>query len=128
MGPAISIAAKEGVIKRYGPTEPLPPMPFMSLVQYRHRYKYAKIMRLLLNSGADPDARDWRGETPLMLCAKLGFKRGVELLLANGANPKATNKDGDTPLDLAMAELEDAPKWAVKRFEKIVKILKSVSE
>lgn len=126
-GPALYIAAYEGAIKRYGPAERRPSM-LMSLVQDRHRHKYAKIMRLLLDSGADPDASDWLGETPLMVCAKLGFKRGVELLLANGANPKATNKDGDTPLDLAMDSLEGAPKWQVKRLEKIVRILKSASE
>ena len=126
-GPALYIAAYEGAIKRYGPAERRPSM-LMSLVQDRHRHKYAKIMRLLLDSGADPNASDWLGETPLMVCAKLGFKRGVELLLANGANPKAIDKNGDTPLDLAMDSLEGAPKWQVKRLEKIVRILKSVSE
>ena len=98
----------------------------MLFVQYRHRYKYAKITHLLLSSGADPNVRNWLGETPLMVSAKLGFKRGLELLLANGANPKAINKNGDTPPDLAMAELEAAPEWQVKRYEKVVRILNKV--
>lgn len=66
-------------------------------------------LRFLLQSGADPNIRDNKGVTPLMLAANTGQEDMVELLLAGKANPNLANASGETPLiratqrrDLAM--------------------------
>ena len=66
-----------------------------------HRYGVA---RYLLESGADPNARNIRGETPLHKAVESGDLKGVSLLLKYNADPEA---GGDTrslsPLSLAIS-------------------------
>ena len=57
--------------------------------------------RLLLDAGADPDARQASGWTPLHSAAHNGDLELVELLLARGADPAAANDDGTTVLSMA---------------------------
>ncbi|MBN2449225.1 MAG: ankyrin repeat domain-containing protein, partial [Lentisphaeria bacterium] len=64
-------------------------------------------MRRLLAAGADVNARDAAGNTPLMALLaedRMGFERlpVVEFLLQHGARADARNEAGDTPLSLAM--------------------------
>ena len=84
------------------------------------------VLRALLAAGADPNARDGLGWTPLhfvasnssaatrraaaegvetLLAAGAAIRRvaaeGVEALLAAGADPNARNRDRETPFDLA---------------------------
>jgi len=65
------------------------------------------IARLLLAAGADPDAADERGCTPLHRVIASRLVRDpaplVALLLAAGADPTRTNAEGATPLDEAEA-------------------------
>jgi uncharacterized protein len=69
-------------------------------------------MGFLLQRGANPNARDKNGITPLMLATNLRFVDGAELLLGRKAQIDATNNSGETALiravqlrDLAMVRL-----------------------
>jgi ankyrin repeat protein len=59
-------------------------------------------MGFLLQQGADPNARDRAGETPLMIAARTGFADGVRVLLAVQAQVDAANGRGETPLMIAV--------------------------
>lgn len=55
-------------------------------------------MSFLLSRGANVNARDSSGVTPLMLAANVGFIEGVEALVAGGARVDDANNAGETPL------------------------------
>lgn len=66
----------------------------------------------LVSKGANVNARDSRGVTPLQLATNLGFIEGMELLVSRGARIDDPNDAGETPLisavhrrDLAMVRL-----------------------
>ena len=59
------------------------------------------IVRMLLDAGADPNARQRHGYTALHSAAANADLSSVEALLAAGAEVGATNDDGDTALTLA---------------------------
>jgi len=60
---------------------------------------HVEIARLLLEHGADPNARDMYGVTPLHLATYWGHLDVVKLLLEHGADPNAKEKlGGETPL------------------------------
>lgn len=58
-------------------------------------------MRLLLERGANPNARQQADVTPLHGAASRGDEEAARLLLAHGADPKAKSADGKTPADVA---------------------------
>ncbi|HEX9578743.1 MAG TPA: ankyrin repeat domain-containing protein [Myxococcales bacterium] len=58
---------------------------------------------LLLELGADANARANRGTTPLMLAAPEGQVEVVKALLRRGADPRASTVDGVTALSNAVA-------------------------
>jgi hypothetical protein len=60
-----------------------------------------KEVRKLLDKGADVNARDKYGWTPLHEAASYGHLDIVKLLVERGADVNARDKDGRTPLDLA---------------------------
>jgi hypothetical protein len=69
-------------------------------------------MSFLLERGANPNARDRDGVTPMQIASSLGFVDGVQLLLQYRANPSDANDAGETPLitathhrDLVMVKL-----------------------
>ncbi len=59
------------------------------------------IARLLLEQGAEPNARQAGGFTPLHAAAENGQLDMIRLLLSYHADPALASEDGKTPLDLA---------------------------
>jgi len=59
------------------------------------------VAEVLLAKGADVDAKDGSGQTPLHVASSLETKRVPELLIAKGANVNARDNRGNTPLHLA---------------------------
>jgi ankyrin repeat protein len=67
-----------------------------------------KRVSILLSAGANVNARDPEGNTPLILAALYARPDCVELLLKKGADPNAANKAGVTPLIRAATDHEKA--------------------
>jgi len=57
-----------------------------------------KAVELLLDRGADPNARRLGGGTALHMAAALAVPDIAELLISRGADPNASDYNGDTPL------------------------------
>lgn len=67
----------------------------------------------LLDAGADPNAPDNGGTTPLMMAAGYGYTNIVKMLLAHKANPRIATNDGITALDLARSGVPDIDRFTV---------------
>jgi len=61
----------------------------------------AVAMELLIAAGANVEAKDKDGDTPLHNAARLHAPRAAEMLLKHGAKRGSRNKHGQTPLDIA---------------------------
>ena len=59
---------------------------------------HKEIAELLIQNGADVNAKAYFEKTPLHEAAQFGHKEVVELLIANGADVNAKNQWGETPL------------------------------
>lgn len=65
----------------------------------------AESVRLLLLFGADPNAIDKHGFTPLFSATELGFVDAAKMLVKYGADPNTSaGPDADTPLALAVMD------------------------
>lgn len=62
----------------------------------------AMYLRFLLAKGADPNLRDRKGQTPLVLAVIGGQAELIPILVAARANPNLGNSAGETPLILAV--------------------------
>ena len=60
-----------------------------------------KIVKLLLDKGADVNAKNWDNRTPLVLAAKKGYTQVVKLLLNSGADVSLKDQLGWVALDYA---------------------------
>ena len=61
----------------------------------------AETITYLLSAGADPNALDKSGVTPLHRAVRTRSLAAVRALLDGGANPLLPNGSGSTPMDLA---------------------------
>ncbi|WP_341891141.1 ankyrin repeat domain-containing protein [Variovorax sp. YR752] len=75
-----------------------------------------RIVRLLLDRGAEIDAEAPNGTTALMLAAQTGPESTVEFLLARGADTRRRNQRGLQAIDFAEQAGRD---WLVERLEKL---------
>ena len=62
----------------------------------------ARYLTTLLQKGADPNLRDGRGNTPMVVAARLGQTDLIHILSLVKANPNLGNSSGETPLILAV--------------------------
>lgn len=62
----------------------------------------------LLANGADKDAGDKKGDTPLILAARSGYGEGVARLLMSGAQVDKPNRLGETALIVAVQQRQAA--------------------
>jgi len=58
-------------------------------------------VRMLLDKGADPNAKSQSGSTPLHTVAFTGDRASLDLLLEHGADRAIKNNDGKTAKDIA---------------------------
>jgi len=71
---------------------PMKVMPLHSAASARH----LEVVRLLLEHGAPPNARQEAGWAPIHAAAQNGDRGMVDLLLRHGADPKQANDEGKT--------------------------------
>jgi ankyrin repeat protein len=93
------LLAKEDLWIGQNGEDPAPPL--LSLAA-RFGSPGSEIVRLLLDRGARPDARDRNGQTPLMKAAELGWMPSMEPLMKRGADVNAKDREGVTVLMHAM--------------------------
>lgn len=79
-------------------TNPMLVAPIHAAVAGKHR----AIARMLVENGANVNARQQHGWAPLHAAAQNGDEELVRLLLDNGADREVRSEGGQTPLDLAM--------------------------
>jgi uncharacterized protein len=65
-------------------------------------------LRYLVAKGAEVNARDRKGVTPLQLTSNLGWIEGVEILVSKNARPDEANDAGETPLISAVHQRNTA--------------------
>ena len=89
-GPAVRLLLERGAVVDAVARNPMKVQPLHAAVAGRN----AEAVRLLLDRGADPNARQQAGYTPLLGAAAAGREGLIDLLLARGADPSLVSDDG----------------------------------
>jgi ankyrin repeat protein len=76
--------------------------PLMEAISAGDEPRRLKIVQMLLTHGADPNARDTEGETPLRWAQGHSNLAVVKMLLAKGADPNLAGSQGSVLLKVAM--------------------------
>src|SRR3989339_16020 len=84
-----------------------------------------EIARYLIEKGADTNAADSEGFTPLMIATLEDKPKVVTLLLDKGANPSLVNKKGKTALDLTSIRIN---RWTKVERPGIARLLENYIE
>ncbi|KKY13643.1 putative ankyrin repeat protein [Phaeomoniella chlamydospora] len=92
---------------------------FVSIETQTKRSRLA-IIRLFLQYGADVNARDHDGWTPMISAALRGQNDAVALLLERGANPDAVDHNSRNVLHLMATETRQIYRWNVKTLSIII--------
>ena len=79
----------------------------LHLASMGHNFKDDYVLRFLLEHGADINARNQDGSTPLLVASFHGALEVVSLLLERGADVEARRNDGKTALQLAVENGDD---------------------
>ncbi|XP_057542142.1 ADP-ribosylation factor GTPase-activating protein AGD3 isoform X2 [Amaranthus tricolor] len=80
-----------------------------SLLHLACEYADIGMLELLLQYGANVNASDSRGQTPLHRCILKRKASAARLLLLRGADPQAVDRESRTPLDIAKESNFDNP-------------------
>jgi ankyrin repeat protein len=81
--------------------------PLHSAAAHSDQAKAVELARTVLEAGANPNARQQGGFTPLHEAVLNRNRELVQLLLRHAADPKLANENGVTPLDLAREAAAD---------------------
>jgi len=75
-------------------------------LHYAAIHNHKEIIKILIDSGSNIDAKDNLYMTPLHLAALGGHKKIVKMLINSGALINLINLHGQTPIDLAIKQFE----------------------
>jgi len=78
--------------------------PIHSATAHRDPGVSLELVRMLLESGADPNVAQAGGWSPLHAVASRGREEIAKLLIEHGASLQAKSEDGRTPLEMAQAK------------------------
>lgn len=99
---AVSMLLAAGADANAAARNPLGVRPIHSAMAHRDAERSLRIVADLLRAGADVDAVQQGGWTPLHQACAHGRREAATLLRKYGANPFMQSDDGRTPLDLAL--------------------------
>ncbi len=71
--------------------------------------------------GADVNAADHEGNTPLHLCASRGDNECINYLVSKGADVKRVNREGNTTVDMA-----NGPVQRTQPYPETIKLLEGL--
>ena len=101
--------------------------PLHWAVNYTFYYNNIDLIKLLLESGADPNLEDWEGNTPFdNAIDNFGqnrdrYKNVIKLLLEYGANTSQRDENGKTPLEKILH------KWGTFHTKEVIELFSSRS-
>ena len=87
-------------------------------------YNNAEISKLLIEHGANVNAKDQKGRTPLLKACEVGNLAVVKLLIEQGADVNTADKKGQKPLDLLYQNMAKAEtKEELASYEQVEKLM-----